>query len=70
LGQRNTGIACTIVDINGISVGTHGVSTWEHHVVHIASPLIVGLRSEDPGVAPQQTNIRLLKVKESEAYPV
>ena len=70
MGQGYTGIARTIVNVDGIAVGTHGVSTGEHDVVHVASALIVGLRSENPGIAPQQTNIRLLKVKESEAYPV
>src|SRR5208283_3622373 len=70
LGQRYTGITCAIVDVDGIAVGTYRVSTREHHVVHIASALIVGFRPEDPGIAPQQTNIRLQNVKESEANPV
>jgi len=70
VGQRYTGIACTIVHVDGVSVGTYRVSTREYDVVNVASALIVGFRSEDPGIAPQQTNIRLLNVKKSEAYPV
>jgi hypothetical protein len=48
LGQRDTGIACTVIDVEGISVGMYGVSTREHDVMHVASMLIVGLRTEDP----------------------
>jgi len=46
------------------------VSTREHHVMHVASALIVGLGAEDPAIAPQQTNLWSLKVKESKADSV
>jgi hypothetical protein len=38
--------------------------------VHVAAALIVRFWSEDPGIPPQQANVRLLKIKEGEAYPV
>ena len=61
------GVARTIVDVDQASPsGLHGVSAREDDVAHVASALIVGFWSEIEEIAPQQANIRLQNVEESD----
>jgi hypothetical protein len=52
-----------MVSLSGPIVCPHGNTT----VVHIATALVIGFWPEDPGIAPQQTNVRFVNVEQSKA---
>jgi hypothetical protein len=64
--QSNTGIGSPVIEIDRVTVSGHCVATRKDNVLDIAMTLILRLRREHPGIAADQTLIRLLKIEESQ----
>src|SRR6266496_3429789 len=58
-GQGNRAVSCSVINIDGVSIGVHRVSAWEHDIFDVAIALVLGLRPKDPRVASQQAFLRI-----------
>src|SRR5258708_33312466 len=70
MGQGNTGIARAVVQIDCVIIGADCITTWEHHIIHGASPLIRLFWPYNPCIAPQSTDFRMLKVEQRNAKSI
>src|SRR5260370_40540510 len=68
--QRNARIGGTIVQIDGIAIGRHGIAARKHHVLDVAMTFIFRFRRKHPRIPPNQAFFWLLKVEESQAQTV
>src|SRR5260370_11730683 len=50
--QRNARIGGTIVEIDGIAIGCHGISARKHHALHSPMTFIFGFRPNHPNIPP------------------
>src|SRR6266571_5730178 len=68
--QRNARIGGSIVEIDGIAIGCHGIAARKHHVLDVAMTFIFRFRRKHPTIPPNQAFFWLLKVEESQAQTV
>src|SRR5450756_383171 len=63
-GQSYAAVGSTIVKIHPVPVRRQGVAAGKDHVVHVAVPLVWGLRCEDPVVAASYAASGVVQVEE------
>ena len=68
--QRHTGIACSVIQIDSVSICADGLSARKHDVFHVSATLIRCFRTEDPGITSLQADLRTFQIEEREAQAI
>ena len=69
-GQRDAGIGGTVIEIDGVTVGCHGVAARKDDVLNISVTFVVRFGREHPGIAAIQAFVRLFKIEERETEAI
>jgi len=70
VGQSDTGISGAIIEIDRVPVSSSGIAAGKYDILDVAVTLILGLGRKHPGVYPDQSFFRLLKIGGGQTQPV
>ena len=62
-GQGYTGIGCSVIQIDGVTIRADGLAARKNNVTYISATFIWGLGAEHPRVPSLQADFRPLEVK-------
>jgi hypothetical protein len=66
LRQGDTRVCGAVVEIGGVSIRDR-ISAREDHVLNVTVAFILRFRRENPGIAANQTLLRILQIKERQS---
>ena len=69
-GHRHARIGCSVIEMNGVSILSDGLSARKDDISNISRPLIVGFGAKHPGISSLQADIRPIDIEESESQAI